>query len=209
MRVGIGYDIHRLETGRRLVLGGVELAHPAGLVGHSDADVVLHAVADALLGAAGLPDIGELFPDTDPAYQGADSRRLLTEVLAQVHVRGLAVNNLDVIVHAEVPKLGPYKRQIAESVAKLAGVPRDVLERANAVLNELEKTFNRESNRPVLAAVQRRRQRQLRLFEEPEEIVVRQLRDLNLADLDTDQAADVLAKWRRMLGFDDSPKSDP
>ena len=122
MRVGIGYDIHRLETGRRLVLGGVELAHPAGLVGHSDADVVLHAVADALLGAAGLPDIGELFPDTDPAYQGADSRRLLTEVLARVHAWGLAVNNLDVIVHAEVPQLGPYKRQIAESVAKLAGV---------------------------------------------------------------------------------------
>ena len=125
MRVGIGYDIHRLEAGRRLLLGGVEVPHSAGLSGHSDADVVLHAVTDALLGAAGLPDIGELFPDSDPAYRGADSRRLLAEVMAQVRPRGLAVGNLDVIVHAEAPKLGPYKQQIAESIAKLVGARVD------------------------------------------------------------------------------------
>jgi 2-C-methyl-D-erythritol 2,4-cyclodiphosphate synthase len=118
-RVGIGYDLHRLAPGRKLMLGGLEIVFERGLVGHSDADVVLHAVADALLGAAGLPDIGDLFPDSDPAYRGADSRELLAEVKRRVDAAGWRAVNLDIVVHAEAPKLGPLKRRIAESIAVL------------------------------------------------------------------------------------------
>lgn len=126
-RVGIGYDIHRLAEKRRLVVGGIEIDHPQGLIGHSDADVVLHAVTDALLGAAGLPDIGDLFPDTDEAYKDADSRELLKDVMKRVRAKGFETNNLDVIVHAEAPKLSPYKRRMAESIAALVGLsPEDV-----------------------------------------------------------------------------------
>ncbi len=121
-RVGIGYDIHRLTEGRRLILGGVEIEHPMGLLGHSDGDVVLHAVTDALLGAAGLPDIGDLFPDTDPAYKDIDSRKLLTRAIAKVTGAGYAPNNIDVIVHAEQPKLTEHKRAMAESIAALVGL---------------------------------------------------------------------------------------
>ncbi len=121
-RVGIGYDIHRLVEGRRLCVGGIEIQHTKGLIGHSDADVVLHAVTDALLGAAGLPDIGDLFPDSDPAYKDADSRVLLTDAMELVRAKGFAACNVDVIVHAEAPKLSPYKRQIAESIAPLVGL---------------------------------------------------------------------------------------
>ncbi|RJP32829.1 MAG: 2-C-methyl-D-erythritol 2,4-cyclodiphosphate synthase [Phycisphaerales bacterium] len=121
-RVGIGYDIHRLVEHRRLVLGGVEVPFDKGLLGHSDADVVLHALGDALLGAAGLPDIGDIFPDTDPTYKDADSRRLLGEIMAKVRAKGLVINNVDVIVHAETPKLTGIKRTIAESIASLTGV---------------------------------------------------------------------------------------
>ena len=121
-RVGIGYDIHRLGEGRRLLLGGVEIPHAKGLVGHSDADVVLHAVTDALLGAAGLPDIGDLFPDTDPKYQAADSRVLLADAMKRVNERGFAACNVDVIIHAEAPKMSPYKRRIRESIAEFVRV---------------------------------------------------------------------------------------
>ena len=121
-RVGIGYDIHRLVEGRRLILGGVEIEHSKGLAGHSDADVVLHAIADAVLGAAGLPDIGDLYPDTDPAYKDADSRKLLADAMGRVRAAGYAASNVDVIVHAEAPNLSPYKRRIAESVAGLTGL---------------------------------------------------------------------------------------
>jgi len=127
IRVGVGYDIHRLVEGRRLVVGGVEIDHPKGLIGHSDADAVLHAVADALLGAAGLPDIGDLFPDTDAAYKDADSRKLLTEVLERMTAEGYQPSNIDVIVHAEAPKLTPYKKNMAESIAGLTNLsPGDV-----------------------------------------------------------------------------------
>jgi 2-C-methyl-D-erythritol 2,4-cyclodiphosphate synthase len=122
-RVGIGYDIHRLVEGRRLILGGIEIEHSMGLAGHSDADVLLHAVADAVLGAAGLPDIGDLYPDTDPAYKDADSRKLLADAMGRVRAAGYAASNLDVIVHAEAPNLSPYKRRIVESVAGLTGLP--------------------------------------------------------------------------------------
>lgn len=117
VRVGIGYDIHRLVEGRRLVLGGVEIPHDRGLLGHSDADVVLHALTDALLGAASLPDIGDMFPDTDPAYKDADSRKLLASVMERVRASGFSVGNVDVIVHLEAPKLSQHKRRMAVSIA--------------------------------------------------------------------------------------------
>ena len=119
MRVGIGHDTHRLAEGRLLLLGGVRVEHPRGLVGHSDADVVLHAVTDALLGAAGLGDIGDAFPDTDPAYQGADSRVFLRDTLARLNRDGWRVVNVDVIVFAQEPKLGPVKGQIRDRLAEM------------------------------------------------------------------------------------------
>lgn len=124
-RIGIGYDIHRLAEGRRLVIGGIEIDHVKGLVGHSDADVVLHAVIDAMLGAVGLPDIGDLFPDTDPAYKDVDSRVLFRDAMERIRAKGFGVSNLDVIVHAEAPKMSPHKRPMAESIAALAGVSAD------------------------------------------------------------------------------------
>ena len=127
VRVGIGYDIHRLVEGATLMLGGVRIDHSKGLLGHSDADVVLHAVSDALLGAAGLPDIGDLFPDTDPTYKDADSGHLLADVIKRVAERGYAPNNIDVIVHAEAPKLSPHKRVIADSIAALTGLSKDAV----------------------------------------------------------------------------------
>lgn len=124
-RVGIGYDIHRLVEGRPLRVGGIQIEHSKGLLGHSDGDVVLHAVTDAILGAAALPDIGDLFPDTDPAYKNADSGELLKNVMAKVRDAGFIAHNIDLIVHAEAPKLSPHKRKMAESIAALTGVPPD------------------------------------------------------------------------------------
>ncbi|HRX85129.1 MAG TPA: 2-C-methyl-D-erythritol 2,4-cyclodiphosphate synthase [Phycisphaerae bacterium] len=122
-RVGIGYDLHRTAEGRRLILGGVEIPFERGLAGHSDADVLLHAVTDALLGASSLPDIGELFPDTDPAYRDADSAKLLTAALERVRSAGFAPHNVDCVVHAEQPKLSAHKRAIAARIAQLLGLP--------------------------------------------------------------------------------------
>ena len=123
MRVGIGHDTHRLADGRPLVLGGVRVPHPRGLVGHSDADVVLHALTDALLGAAGLGDIGDAYPDTDPAYRGCDSAVFLRETLARLNRQGWRVVYVDVIVFAQEPKLGPLKAAIRRSLAGLLGLP--------------------------------------------------------------------------------------
>ena len=123
MRVGIGHDTHRLEEGRPLLLGGVRVEHPRGLAGHSDADVVLHALTDALLGAAGLGDIGDAFPDTDPAWKGADSRLFLRDTLERLNRAGWRVVNVDVIVFAQEPKLGPLKGAIRRSLAELLGLP--------------------------------------------------------------------------------------
>jgi 2-C-methyl-D-erythritol 2,4-cyclodiphosphate synthase len=122
LRVGIGHDTHRLVEGRPLILGGLRIDHPRGLAGHSDADVVCHAVADALLGAAGLGDIGEHYPDTDPRWRGLDSTRLLSEVVGQVGRSGWRPVNCDVIVHAQEPKLGPYKATIRANLARLLGL---------------------------------------------------------------------------------------
>jgi 2-C-methyl-D-erythritol 2,4-cyclodiphosphate synthase len=119
MRVGIGHDTHRLAPGRPLILGGVQIEHARGLVGHSDADVVLHAVTDALLGAAGLGDIGDAYPDTDPVYRGCDSTVFLRETLARLNQAGWRVVNLDVIIFAQEPKLGPVKAAIRERLARL------------------------------------------------------------------------------------------
>ena len=118
MRVGIGHDTHRLVEGRPLILGGVVIEHPRGLMGHSDADVVLHAVADALLGAAALGDIGEHFPDTDPKWKGLDGGRLLADVVALVSEAGWSVGNCDVVIHAQGPKLTPHKPLIRDNIAR-------------------------------------------------------------------------------------------
>src|SRR5947208_3273356 len=117
MRVGIGHDTHRLQPGRSLVLGGIPIAHTAGLVGHSDADVVLHAVTDALLGAAGLGDIGDAYPDTDPAFQGRQSSYFVEDTLARLNQDGWRVLNVDVIIFAQEPKLGPMKCAIRDNLA--------------------------------------------------------------------------------------------
>jgi 2-C-methyl-D-erythritol 2,4-cyclodiphosphate synthase len=124
-RVGSGHDTHRFADGRPLVLGGVRIDHPRGLVGHSDADAVLHAVTDALLGAAGLGDIGGLYPDTDPRWKDADSRLFLAEALARLNQLGWRVVNLDVTVFAQEPKLGPVKAAIRANLAQLLGVPAE------------------------------------------------------------------------------------
>ncbi|MBY0513592.1 MAG: 2-C-methyl-D-erythritol 2,4-cyclodiphosphate synthase [Gemmataceae bacterium] len=127
IRVGSGHDTHRLVEGRPLILGGVRIDHPKGLAGHSDADAVLHAVTDAVLGAAGLGDIGDLFPDTDPRWTDADSRLFLAEALARLKERGWRVVNLDVTVFAQEPKLGPVKAAIRGNLAELLGVPADAV----------------------------------------------------------------------------------
>lgn len=122
IRIGIGHDIHRLVAGRPLVLGGVQVPHSMGLAGHSDADVVIHAICDALLGAAGLGDIGEMFPDSDPAHKDADSRAFLGQVMSRVTAAGYRIGNVDLMILAEQPRLSPYKPAIRASLAYLLGV---------------------------------------------------------------------------------------
>ena len=122
MRIGQGFDVHAFVEGRALVLGGVTIPYDRGLAGHSDADVLLHAICDALLGAAALGDIGRHFPDTDPAYSGIDSRKLLREVTALVTAQGYAVSNLDCTVMAEAPKLAGYIDSMCEHIASDLGV---------------------------------------------------------------------------------------
>ena len=118
MRIGIGYDVHRLVTGRKLILGGVRIPHEKGLLGHSDADVLVHAVCDALLGAAGLGDIGQHFPDKDPRFEDADSIRLLAATGKLLREKALAVGNLDATIMAENPKLSPYRPEMAANIAR-------------------------------------------------------------------------------------------
>ena len=122
MRVGHGYDVHRLIEGRRLILGGVEISWEKGLLGHSDADVLTHAVMDALTGAARLGDIGQLFPDTDPAYAGASSLGLLAQVGRLLREKGYTVVNIDATLIAQAPKVGPYKQQMARNLAQALGI---------------------------------------------------------------------------------------
>ncbi len=122
MRIGHGYDVHRLVEGRDLILGGVKIDYPLGLLGHSDADVLLHAVSDALLGAAGLGDIGRHFPDTDPAYKGADSGKLLAIVGEKIAAAGYKVGNIDVTMIAQKPKLKDHIPQMQQNIAAALGI---------------------------------------------------------------------------------------
>ncbi|MBQ9761921.1 MAG: 2-C-methyl-D-erythritol 2,4-cyclodiphosphate synthase [Oscillospiraceae bacterium] len=125
MRIGHGYDVHRLVEGRDLIVGGVKIPHTLGLLGHSDADVLLHAVSDALLGAAGLGDIGKHFPDTDPQYKGADSLKLLEIVAQKVAEKGYQVSNIDVTMIAQRPKLRPHIEAMERNIAAAVGIDPD------------------------------------------------------------------------------------
>ena len=122
MRVGFGFDSHRLVEGRKLVIGGVQIPYGRGLEGHSDADVLLHAIADALIGAAGLSSIGEFFPDTDPRYKDVSSALILTEVVSLIHDHGYKVVNLDCTVLTEEPLLVPYRDTMRERIAEILGI---------------------------------------------------------------------------------------
>ena len=122
LRIGQGYDVHQLVEGRKLIMGGVDIPHTRGLLGHSDADVLAHAVADALLGGARGGDIGKLFPDTDPAYEGADSMKLLAAVAGFVRERGYEILDVDSVIAAQAPKLSPYRDQMRENLARAMGI---------------------------------------------------------------------------------------
>ena len=124
-RIGNGYDIHRLVENRRCVLGGVEIPSLRGLLGHSDADCLTHAISDALLGAAGLPDIGHYFPDTDETWHGVDSQRILREAVALVRERGFEIENVDTTVIAETPKIGPFREKMKATLAASLGIDPD------------------------------------------------------------------------------------
>ncbi len=124
-RIGQGYDVHKLVAGRELWLCGVNVPHHCGLLGHSDADVAIHALCDALLGAAALADIGAHFPDTDPAYKGADSRRLLREVVKMLHQRSYMIGNVDITIIAQAPKLRPYIQDMRAIMAADLGIDID------------------------------------------------------------------------------------
>ena len=127
MRIGHGYDVHRLVEGRKLILGGVGIPYEKGLLGHSDADVLAHAIMDALLGAAALGDIGKLFPDIDPAYEGADSMKLLARVAEVLDEKGYAIGNIDATVIAQKPKLAPYIEQMRRRMAEVCGIDMEQL----------------------------------------------------------------------------------
>lgn len=122
LRIGQGYDVHQLVEGRKLIMGGVDIPHTRGLLGHSDADVLAHAVADALLGGVRGGDIGKLFPDTDPAYEGADSMKLLAAVADFVRERGYEILDVDSVIAAQAPKLSPYRDQMRENLARAMGI---------------------------------------------------------------------------------------
>lgn len=124
-RFGMGYDVHQLVEGRKLIIGGVEIPHRLGLLGHSDADVLLHAIADALLGASALGDIGRHFPDTDPRYAGADSLRLLAHVMQLLKDKGYTVGNVDATIVAQKPKMKDFIPQMNENIARVLGVTTD------------------------------------------------------------------------------------
>jgi 2-C-methyl-D-erythritol 2,4-cyclodiphosphate synthase len=122
MRIGQGFDVHQLVAGRKLVIGGVEIAHERGLLGHSDADVLLHAICDALLGAAGLGDIGRHFPDSDPQYEGIDSRELLSHVASLLRQRGYSVVNVDATLIAQAPRMAPHIPKMVQNIAADLGI---------------------------------------------------------------------------------------
>ncbi len=125
MRIGHGYDVHKLVEGRKCIIGGVDIPSPVGLLGHSDADVLLHAISDAILGAAAMSDIGHLFPDTDDKWKGADSLELLKEVVRQVNEKGYKIINIDSTILAQAPKMAPHIYDMRVNIAKACGVDAD------------------------------------------------------------------------------------
>ncbi|HYS44083.1 MAG TPA: 2-C-methyl-D-erythritol 2,4-cyclodiphosphate synthase [Geobacteraceae bacterium] len=127
MRIGHGYDVHRLVEGRKLILGGVDIPYDKGLLGHSDADVLLHAISDAILGAIAEGDIGKHFPDTDPRYKGADSLKLLAQVMKLAEDKGYCLGNLDATIVAQRPKLAPYIQQMRENIAAVLAAGLDLV----------------------------------------------------------------------------------
>ena len=127
MRIGHGYDVHKLVEGRKLILGGIEVPHTLGLLGHSDADVLTHAIMDSILGAAALGDIGQHFPDNDDRYLGADSTELLRHVMELIREKGYRIGNLDATIIAQKPKLMPYLPQMRKKLAELMGISEDRL----------------------------------------------------------------------------------
>lgn len=159
-RIGQGFDVHALVQGRPLILGGVQIAHTHGLKGHSDADALLHAITDALLGGAGLGDIGRHFPDTDPQYLGADSRRLLRDAYQRVLQAGWQLVNLDATIHAQVPKIGPHAAAMVTNIANDLGVDEgdiNIKAKTNEGLGHLGRKEGIAANAVVLL---RRRARQ-------------------------------------------------
>jgi 2-C-methyl-D-erythritol 2,4-cyclodiphosphate synthase len=152
LRVGQGYDVHRLVAGRRLVLGGEEIPFERGLLGHSDADVLLHALGDALLGAAGLGDLGALFPPTDAAWKDAPSTQLLALIVERVHAAGWRVVNCDLTLIAEAPRLAPYRGAIRDRVARLLDVASDAVG-LKATTNEALGAIGRGEGMAALAVV--------------------------------------------------------
>jgi 2-C-methyl-D-erythritol 2,4-cyclodiphosphate synthase len=126
-RIGLGFDMHRLAEGRRCMLGGIEIPHPTGPFGHSDGDAVLHAVADALLGAAGLNDLGTMFSDHDPQWKDADSAKLLAAVVEKVHAAGFRVSNVDIVIATEGPRIAPHRAAMRARIGELLGVEADAV----------------------------------------------------------------------------------
>ena len=147
MRIGHGYDVHRLVEGRKLIIGGVDIPYEKGLLGHSDADVLAHAIMDALLGAAALGDIGKLFPDNDPAYEGADSMKLLARVAEVLDEKGYAIGNIDATVIAQKPKLAPYIEQMRRRMAEVCGIDMEQLSVKATTEEKLGFTGNMEGLR--------------------------------------------------------------
>jgi 2-C-methyl-D-erythritol 2,4-cyclodiphosphate synthase len=135
MRIGIGYDIHKLVEGRKLILGGVDITFAKGLLGHSDADVLLHAISDAILGAAALGDIGKHFPDTDPKYKNADSRELLRNVVGLIKEKGFSIANIDTVIIAEKPKMAPHIEVMRKNIADDLGIDYNLVN-VKATTNE-------------------------------------------------------------------------
>lgn len=127
MRIGHGYDVHKLVEGRKCIIGGVDIPSKLGLLGHSDADVLLHSISDAILGAAAMGDIGHLFPDTDDKWKGADSLKLLEEVVRQVSLKGYKIINIDSTILAQVPKMAPYIEQMRGNIAKACNIDFDLV----------------------------------------------------------------------------------
>ena len=127
MRVGFGYDVHRLVEGRKLIIGGVHIPYPRGLFGHSDADVLIHAICDALLGAAGLGDIGQHFPDTDPDLKDVSSLKLLAETSRLIKKKGFIIQNIDTTILAQAPKMAPYSKLMQEKIAQVLELDEDLI----------------------------------------------------------------------------------